>query len=421
MLGPHVQIFVLDYRRGYLGKDQIAWLTESLVNSSARFKIILSGSPFGASTNSPDLIEKMDQLERDSSSRQQKVMDQLERDSSTRQQRTASNGDVTSLLKPLENVTISSEKCADPIVAVPKRSESISRDRNNSVAMLVPPPVEGDGWDKEGRLKLTLASVLVEYQKVCIQRRIEKEKEDQKEKESILSSNGSPRRRSTDQIPLPLPLEIDNEKEFGGSSSFNQLEAKSLTSPLEYELESGIIILSSGACVPISKGTPPPTEPETSRHSKSTTVANSRKVSNTKALPSMNSSFKGSDSLEDAVAMGVKKIDESDVSRINDNDSIVVPYAATFDPKKTGKAFGFELCIGGGGGLESEEGNALPPVILPALGAQLVYTFSNEINPCSCSAVVTLSDDTNSLDLQLLSLTANAPSMLFRCKIRIPD
>lgn len=417
MLGPHVQLFVLDYRRGYLGKDQILWLTDSLVNSTARFKIILSGSPFGASTNSLDLIEKMDQLNRDLHTEQQQTLSE----------------DVDALLKPLEGVSFASEidNAADPSVADAK---SQTRDRPNSVAVQIPPPVEGDGWDKEGRLKLTLASVIAEYQNVYIQRRIEEEKNIQREKDSMTSSRGSRRHSQSSSsghgnVNLPLPIEIESEEIHEKLPNFVQSESNSSPLSFEYELESGIIIISSGACVPISKEKPPPTEPETSRFS----GKSSRKIT----------PVVGSDFITDAVAKAVDVIDESDISRINDKNSIVVPYAATFDPNKTGRLFCFELCIGGGAGLDSGSESALPPVKLPYLGTQLIYTFPNGINhnedikksdikstegsdsdsgidPRSCSAVVTLSDDACSLDLQLLGLNDSIPSVLFQCKIRIP-
>lgn len=42
-----VEVFVLDSRNGYLGKDQVRWLKDSIRKSSAAMKIIFSGQTFG--------------------------------------------------------------------------------------------------------------------------------------------------------------------------------------------------------------------------------------------------------------------------------------------------------------------------------------------------------------------------------------
>ena len=47
LLGPHVELLVLDTRRGYLGKNQGKWLKGRLINSTATWKVVLSGTSFG--------------------------------------------------------------------------------------------------------------------------------------------------------------------------------------------------------------------------------------------------------------------------------------------------------------------------------------------------------------------------------------
>jgi hypothetical protein len=37
MLGSYVQLFALDYRRGYLGKDQVTWLTDNDMLSNSLY------------------------------------------------------------------------------------------------------------------------------------------------------------------------------------------------------------------------------------------------------------------------------------------------------------------------------------------------------------------------------------------------
>ena len=45
--GPHVEVLILDTRRGYLGRNQSKWLKHRLSSSSATWKIVLSGTSFG--------------------------------------------------------------------------------------------------------------------------------------------------------------------------------------------------------------------------------------------------------------------------------------------------------------------------------------------------------------------------------------
>jgi hypothetical protein len=49
---PNVQIFVLDARKGYLGKVQAKWLREELIHSNATWKVVLSSVSLGTQYNS---------------------------------------------------------------------------------------------------------------------------------------------------------------------------------------------------------------------------------------------------------------------------------------------------------------------------------------------------------------------------------
>jgi hypothetical protein len=52
--GPDIEVFVLDTRRGYLGKHQGKWLKRGLKKSQATWKILLAGTPFGVSIYGED-------------------------------------------------------------------------------------------------------------------------------------------------------------------------------------------------------------------------------------------------------------------------------------------------------------------------------------------------------------------------------
>lgn len=47
MVGQHVELLLLDMRRGYLGRGQSKWLKSRLGSSTATWKVVLSGSSFG--------------------------------------------------------------------------------------------------------------------------------------------------------------------------------------------------------------------------------------------------------------------------------------------------------------------------------------------------------------------------------------
>jgi len=67
-VGPHVQLFILDSRLGYIGRQQAKWLKENLSNSSAMWKIVISGVSVGLvsesnSFSNQSLVASIDTLD----------------------------------------------------------------------------------------------------------------------------------------------------------------------------------------------------------------------------------------------------------------------------------------------------------------------------------------------------------------------
>jgi len=52
MMGVSMEVFVLDLRNGYLGKEQSKWLKDSLLASRALWKVVLCGAPIAVSQSS---------------------------------------------------------------------------------------------------------------------------------------------------------------------------------------------------------------------------------------------------------------------------------------------------------------------------------------------------------------------------------
>jgi hypothetical protein len=46
-MGPYIQVFILDARRGYYGKQQMKWLKDELKKSNYQWKIVLTGPSLG--------------------------------------------------------------------------------------------------------------------------------------------------------------------------------------------------------------------------------------------------------------------------------------------------------------------------------------------------------------------------------------
>ena len=386
MLGPYVQIFVLDYRRGYLGKDQVPWLTEALTNSTARFKIILSGTPFGVSTESIVPVAK--------------------------------SGD--SVVKV----------CTEGVSGREREREGPS----GTVSMMIPPPVAALGWDDSGRLNLSLAAVIAAYQLLCIKRNSDKRDE--------LES----RQSNSEEVSTAQRIDLGSERDscemnidVVGSQRSDPFDESNIPSPYssQTDIESGILILSAGACVPLAIGKPGEAaavpEVTSALEQKRKSLSNSND-SLDKRRPPLALSSSRSGSLR---TLSVLKGLEGDSREWNKEDSNVSPFAAVYDPCGSGKPICFEVSVGSCGGNGEEQSltggplisPALPPVLQPYLGGKLLYTtpirvpLENTGNRSldTFSAVVSLSEDGYSLDLRLLFLQTNQDhSVLFKHRLRIP-
>ena len=387
MLGPYVQIFVLDYRRGYLGKDQVLWLTEALTNSTARFKIIMAGTPFGVSTE----------------------------------------GSVT-VAKSRDSVT---KVCTEAISGREKEREGSS----GTVSMLIPPPVAALGWDESGRLNLSLPAVIAAYQLLCIKRNSDK----RDEMES--------RQSNSEEVSTAQRMDLGSERDscdmnidIVGSQRSDAFEESNIPSPhsAQTDIESGILILSAGACIPLALGKPGEatavSEVTSALEQKRKSLSNSND-SLDKRRPPLALSSSRSGSLR---TLSVLKGLEGDLIEWNKEDSNVSPFAAVYDPCGSGKPICFEVSVGSCGdngeersltGVIPSLSPALPPVLLPYLGGKLLYTTPVRVplensggkSLDTFSAVVSLSEDGYSLDLRLLLFQPDQEhSVLFKHRLRIP-
>ena len=374
MLGPHVQLFVLDYRRGYLGREQVTWLTEALTNSSARFKVILSGTPFGVSTT---------------------------RTREPGESFIVESGEVSAVAFAIQGGGEDIAGAAAQAAALVAASTATAGQPPATVSMQLPPPIVGLGWDESGRVNLSLAAVIAAYQLSCAKKKaasMEIEMETSRDDTMTYNEDITHHTQSHVQEP-PKDISVDERTE----STVNEIPRDS-TIP-ELEIDSGIVILSAGSCVPYSAARPIPIVVEIIPEPKRRSVNSSAPISGvaTPALP------------PPPVYAG------PDWSK---TDTEVGPFAASYDPGETGRAFCFELCVGGGVGVGGEHSVASRPVALPALGADLVFVapISSEEGVCeSYAAIAALSEDGYSLDLKLLGLRESQEhSLLFRQILRIP-
>lgn len=494
MVGPYVQLFILDYRRQYLGRDQIAWLSESLNNSTARFKVILSGCPFGMTTNTPMSAAA-----------------------------TAGQGDRKVIGSRKENLPSDQKKHSIPsnisdITSLLNAADIKDIDMNGniaSVSMQVISPLEGAGWDEDGRLKLSLQAVIASYQSLYNTRQNEK-KDDKKERNDKNNRNHNKNNDSRNSDNCDNPIS-ENNNECNISAKEHSSEEYISKEKSLIEVESGIIILSAGACVPINITPPLPTRIEIqdirSTKRKSIDKGMDRSDINNKQKKSIDEKDdnkekerekrKSADSLgllnkeskDDSVVVvnneskcssaaptrpsssrrgstnGLRKSLDNDTNNTTNNngdsiydnynkkDSLVLPYAATYNPKEYGKPFCFEICIGGGAGVGeiSETQTLLPPVKLPLLGGKLIYSYKNQndsdnnnvnnnkgnnndkndmnydnnnINNTNtkdtknssspCSIILSLNQDGLSMNLKLLKLKLDQsePSVMYQCNIK---
>lgn len=394
MVGPYVQLFVLDHRRGYLGKEQGTWLRETLSASTARFKIILSGTPFGATSAACHSEAPADR---------NKIED--------------STMDISP--NTLKSGCASDNKTAPPVA--PADTHSTGAAHAAAVTMQIPPPILSLGIDDMGRPHLSLAGILAAHQLDCLA------------KISGKSSGSHPVSQHSSR-PLAVPTknaDPDGNYEIHARCHSSQeknkqenISCKSDEYPTIY-MESGILILSAGACVP---------HQDTKSALLMGTVDQSAGI---EELRSTSESCKGS-------AFNSQKSDqhsqlnlrahyeEGDKNDYNDVDNVIAPYLAECDPQGTGRPFCVELCIGGGEGIGGAAEVYLSPLPIPTLGVTMLYNVPIPIHPgiadsieCPASspgvytAVVTLSDDASSLDLQLLAVKATQKhDILYRCTMK---
>ena len=372
-----------------MGKDQVAWLTDALESSTARFKIIVTGTPFGMSIVDTEPLN---------GGYGQRPLRRSFVDSSLVTAAAGANADDS-----LDDAECNDDRMAsestDAFVKS-KDSTDVGVPAPASVSMQLTPPILALGRDDGGRLNLSLSAIIAAYQLTCIRRKTEKMHVD-------VEVNLSDSATFAQDSLAPRP----NRKLYtsGCAEEDNTSQDERLCS---IELESGLLILSAGTCVPIIDQRP-------------ATDLDNRKRNST-------ANRDGSKEAQRRATTGSKSSADPDVFL---SDGVVSPFAATYDPKGTGRPYCFELCVGGGEGMGSGSGSggSYSPVAIPALGAELLYTApkmppietsSDQSAPAidTYSAVVTLSDDGHSLGLQLLSLRpSQRHSVVFNCKLTVPS
>jgi hypothetical protein len=83
-ISKEIEVYVLDSRNGYLGKEQARWLKESLRKTTAQYKLIFTGKSFG--------IQFIDQLNSASSS--SSLLDQLNNEGEAEEEETPPSGEA---------------------------------------------------------------------------------------------------------------------------------------------------------------------------------------------------------------------------------------------------------------------------------------------------------------------------------------
>ncbi len=291
------------------------------------------------------------------------------------------------------------------------------------VKMTLPPPIEAAGWDEAGRLKLSLQSVIAGLQKAAMKDKWEKLRFQHEKAESKTAEAGS------GSIPPDLVKAL-SQNNSGSAGRPNDDRDRLL-------VESGIVILSSGACVPEDQA---------------------KVLAKASALPL---------------------------------SAEVPPFAMVYDPCGAGTAFCMEICIGGGDGFSatdlstsaaaacaaaasagfadfsggdersfssqspavtashtprpSEDGSAasiidiatkkssrqqqqgastLHPVVSTSLGARVVFGLqpagADLPLALSCASVASLASDGSSLDVKIVAVTPDGTELspLFACTLR---
>ena len=381
MLGPYVQLFVLDHRRGYLGKEQGTWLRETLSVSTARFKIILSGTPFGATSSSCH-----------------------SKASAGRSQSSETSTDTLPKTVAVESTEI-------PLTV--KDISTSSATHSAAVTMQIPLPILSLGIDDGGRPNLSLAGILAAYQLSCMAKTSGK---------STHTYCASPE-ISGKHIDTDLKGDNDkHNKRINDKMKNSQENISSANESGEFPTiytESGILILSAGACVP-HQNTKSALFMGTEDHSAGIQDTRSPGVSGKE-------STSGSHESDSNLRVHQEGEDDKDY---NDADNVLEPYLASCDPQGVGRPFCVELCVGGGGGLGGAAEVLLPPMSIPSIGVTMLYNVSIQPSipdslecPQSSSGkyagIVTLSDNASSLDLQLLAVKSTQKhDIIYRCTMR---
>ena len=388
----------------------MSWLTDVLATSTARFKIILTGCPFGASSQSVT----NDDVREDE--RQTLISDSV--------------GVGSAYLDSTEtNDSSSIEIAVANVAAMMKDSISSGVNPPATVSMQVPPPIAALGLDDAGRLKLSLSAIIAAYQETCIKRKTSNT--------NITTNDGMDDYAAFTQDSLALhytPLE-SNKSDINPTSADN----------LSIMLDSGLLILSAGACIPVLDIKAPieveviPQLNESKKRLMSGAKEGSRETSRRvpPVVPPLGDTYPAPSSSSGSSVQDPSVNADVVVTEFNRRDSLAAPFVATYDPKGTGKPFCLEVCVGGGGGIGSDLQDLLPVKMLPSLGAEVIFTAncnsdlvvmeSEFARTAVCtagqsySAVATLTEDARSLDLQLLALQSNQKhSIIFRCKLSVP-
>jgi hypothetical protein len=394
MLGPFVQLFVLDHRRGYLGKEQGAWLRETLSASTARFKIILTGTPFGATSSAchTEAVAPADKLKKTEEATQ--VIDP----------------------KTLSSCCTSDNKYAPTVVSAEIHSTGAAA-ATAAVTIQVPPPILSLGIDNTGRPHLSLAGILAAHQLNCL------------EKMSGKSSGSHTVSQHSNMSPevTTKNADLDGNNEIHARCHSSQAKNKQENVSCKGDecttiyTESGILILSAGASVP---------------HQDKRSALLMGTVDQGAGMEELRSpseregyAFNSQKSDQHSKLNLRPRYEEEDNNDYNDVDSVIAPYLAVCDPQGAGRPFCVELCVGGGEGIGGAAKAHSPPLPIPTLGVTMLYNvplpmYSGIPDNVECpmsspgmyTAVVTLSDDASSLDLQLLAVRATQKhDILYRC------
>ena len=360
MLGPKVQLLCCDYRRGYLGKEQVAWLADTLKNSTATWKLVLTGAPFGVTMALPSSAAAAAANDVDVGAAESKEIDHL-------------------------STSVAADQQHQQPVVSPARMPRDEQSEAATVKMTLPPPIESAGCDEAGRYKLSLQAVIASLQKTAMSDN-EKSKQLQQQEDA----------RDV-EAELATTDEIVNASSSSSAHQFIDAEGRQQLMQqggggLVVSLESGIVILSAGACVP---------EPSTA-----------------------------------AAAFG------DDAT----NATVSPAFVALYDPCGAGSPFCLEMCIGGGDcfditdapaaaimslGTGGGQQTSRPPPAVPSkpvssLGPNVLFYHNDAAAaaPVACVAALASFDaDSQALHLKLVAVAPDGQldgQPLFACTLVQP-